>query len=93
MKSFLSGDNGVLPTVKLVEYSASESNPIALATITLTNAIINTYTISGAPSVHPVETLDFGYQKLCITSISLSSTGVVQSPVTTCYDVAGNKVS
>jgi type VI protein secretion system component Hcp len=84
-----------IPTVTLIQYSAAkgEQRPVALITLTLTDAIINSYSISGAPSVNPVETLTFDYKKMCFTNVTLGDEGQVKSTVTTCYDRSLNKVS
>jgi type VI protein secretion system component Hcp len=84
----------VIPTVTLIQYSNTSSNTLyAALTITLTNAIINSYEVTGAPSVHPTESIAFTYSKVCVTSITQNPDGSLKSPVHVCYDVALNKLS
>ncbi|HWW23063.1 MAG TPA: type VI secretion system tube protein Hcp [Edaphobacter sp.] len=92
IQSFLSGK--VIPSMTLIQYSNSASNqPYAALTITLTNAMINSYEVTGAPSVHPAESLSFSYRKVCMTSVSQRPDGSLGSPVHVCYDVVLNQLS
>jgi len=85
----------VVPVVTLIQYSPAggSERPYAALTITLTNALMNSYEVTGAPQVHPTETLDFTYSKVCVSSITQAEDGRLLPPVTVCYDVAGNKLS
>jgi type VI protein secretion system component Hcp len=83
----------VIPSMTLIQYSATSRDPFAAVTIKLTNALINKYEVTGAPSVHPTEALDFTYSKMCITSVTQNPDGSLKSPVTVCYDAAANMLS
>ena len=94
IRSFLSAKS--MPTVTLIHYnrsSVSQQPPFAALTITLSNAFINSYQISGAASEHPTETVSFSYTKVCIASITQSPTGTLGTPVRVCYDLARNLVN
>ena len=93
--AFLRGDSLPMKKLTLIQYSAAKSDaaPIPLVTVVLTDPLINSYTVSGAVDVNPVETLAFAYRSLCITSVSQAPDGKASNPVTVCYDLALNKVS
>ncbi len=92
IREFLAGRR--LPTVTLVQYAGSGAGAAyAALTITLTDAMINNYQVTGAPSVLPIESLGLTYTKVCIASITQNADGSLQSPVRVCYDVLRNKVN
>ena len=93
IQTFLSGK--VIPTLTLIQYSnvGNSSQPFAALTITLSNAMINSYDVSGEPSVRPLESLTFAYRKVCVTSVSQRPDGTLASPVKVCYDVVANQLS
>jgi type VI protein secretion system component Hcp len=84
----------VIPTVTLIQYSTgSGERPFAALTITLTNAIMTSYEVTGAPDVHPTQVLLLTYKKVSVISISQNPDGTTQAPVTVCYDAAKNQWS
>jgi len=94
IKAFLMGSTTAIPTLTLTQYSAAkgDAKPIPLIVITLTDALINLYTVSGAPNVNPVETLDFNYKKMCIASTTMNAEGA-SSTTKVCYNVSSDKLS
>jgi len=83
-----------IPTLTLIQYSGGgDGRNVPALTITLTNAVMTSYEVTGAPEVRPAEVLTFIYKKVCVTSVGQNPDGSPQSPVTVCYDVARNQVS
>jgi type VI protein secretion system component Hcp len=93
IQSFLSGK--VMPTVTLIQYAKVTSNatPYAALTITLSNALINSYQISGSASLRPTESVAFTYSKVCVASVAQRPDGSLAQPVRVCYDLSKNLVS
>ncbi|MDP9051527.1 MAG: type VI secretion system tube protein Hcp [Acidobacteriota bacterium] len=93
IRLFLGGT--VASTLKLIQYSNSTNTvrPFAEFTITLTNALMNSYEIDGSPMVSPTEKLTFTYSKVCVASVSARSDGSLTNEVRVCYDVAGKQLS
>jgi type VI secretion system secreted protein Hcp len=93
IQTFLSGK--VIQTLTLIQYQnvGASGQPFAALTITLSNAMINSYDVSGEPSVRPTESLTFNYRKVCVASVSQRPDGTLASPVKVCYDVVANQLS
>jgi type VI protein secretion system component Hcp len=85
--------SAVIPVVTLIQYSSGGKEQFAALTITLTNAVMTSYEVTGAPDVHPSEVLLFTYKKVCVASISQNPDGSTQPPVTVCYDASKNQLS
>ena len=93
IKDFVSGT--ILPTVTLTQYRArnAEGQLFAAVTVTLTNSILASYSISGAMGIRPSENLDFAYTKVCVATIAQNSDGTLQAPQKVCYNAATNTVN
>lgn len=93
IKDFVSGT--ILPSVTLTQYRTmnAEGQLFAAVTVTLTNSILASYSISGATGIRPSENLDFAYTKVCVTTIAQSNTGALQAPQKVCYNAATNTVN
>ena len=83
----------VVPTVTLIQYGTGDLAKTPILTITLTNAIMTSYEVTGAPEVRPTEVLTFTYKSVCISSLGQNPDGSLKPPVTTCYDTAKKQVS
>jgi len=75
------------PSVVLTQYSyATQASPaFPMVVVTLSNAILNNYTIVGSEGAHPAETLDFTYSKVCVKNYTLTSSGTQGSSTQVCY--------
>ena len=93
IKDFVSGT--ILPSVTLTQYRPmnSEGQLYAAVTVTLTNSILASYSISGATGIRPSENLDFAYTKVCVTTIAQGPSGALQAPQKVCYNAATNTVN
>ena len=93
IKDFVSGT--ILPSVTLTQYRPmnSEGQLFAAVTVTLTNSILASYSISGATGIRPSENLDFAYTKVCVATIAQSPSGALQAPQKVCYNAATNTVN
>jgi len=84
----------VVPTVTLIQYGIGEQeSKTAVLTITLSNTIMTSYEVTGAPDVRPTEVLTFTYKSVCVTSVGQNPDGSVKPPVTVCYDTAKRLVN
>jgi type VI protein secretion system component Hcp len=75
-------------TVKLIQKVPGES--YNLITVTLTDAIIASYSIS---STGPIETIQFAYSKMCVATVEQFADGLGAPPETICYNLADNQAT
>jgi type VI protein secretion system component Hcp len=88
IKQFLSAS--VIPTVRLAGLRVQGFVPIL--TITLTNARISNWQMSGSQE-SPTESVSFTYAQICIAYTPVSPSGAPGQPTSVCYDSARNRVS
>jgi type VI protein secretion system component Hcp len=91
IKQFLLGS--VIPTVTLtgVRSGGETEVPIPILTITLTNARIDNWQMSGSEE-NPTESVSFAYAQVCVAYTPISPTGVPGQPTKVCYNSTTNKV-
>ena len=61
--------------------------------ITLTNAVMTSYEVTGAPEIRPTEVLTFTYKSVCISSVSQNQDGSFKPAVTVYFDTVKKQVS
>lgn len=83
----------IVPTVTLIQYGTGDNAKKPILTITLTNAVMTSYEVTGAPAIRPTEVLTFTYKSVCISSVSQNQDGSFKPPVTVCYDTVKKQVS
>jgi type VI protein secretion system component Hcp len=83
----------IVPTVTLIQYGTGDNTRTPVLTITLTNAVMTSYEVTGAPEIRPTEVLTFTYKSVCISSASQKLDGTYKPPVTVCYDTVKKQVS
>jgi type VI protein secretion system component Hcp len=80
------------PTLTLTQYEGSGAEVYAYMVVTLTDAVVNNYSVGGSNSTDPGETVSFGYSKLCVQTTGLNPNGTPKPPVSVCYNLATNQV-
>ena len=91
IKQFLLGS--VIPTVTLTGVrTVGDSSPIPILTITLTNARIDNWQMSGSEE-NPMESVAFAYAQICIAYTPINRDGGAGQPVKVCYNAATNRVN
>jgi type VI protein secretion system component Hcp len=92
IKNFLVGQS--FPTLTLTQYEGGGGATPAYAymVVTLSNAVVNNYSVGGSNSTDPGETVSFGYSKLCVQTTGLNNNGTLKPPVSVCYNLATNTV-
>jgi type VI protein secretion system component Hcp len=91
IKNFLVGQS--FPTLTLTQYEAGAAggpSVYAYMVVTLSNAVVNNYSVGGSNSTEPGETVSFGYSKLCVQTTGLNPSGTLKPPVSVCYNLATN---
>ena len=90
IKQFLLGS--VIPTVTLTGIkTVGDGGSIPILTITLTNARIDNWQMSGS-SENPTESVSFAYAQLCIAYTPVNPDGGAGQPIKVCYNAATNRV-
>lgn len=92
IKSFLVG--GDIPTLVLTQYEprGAGAQPYAYMVVTLSQVVINGYSVGGSNSTDPAETVSFGYSKLCVQTTGQNPDGTLKVPVSVCYNLATNQI-
>lgn len=81
------------PTLTLIQYAnAGSESMVPVLTLTLSNAVMNTYELGGATDTHPTEALSFTYSKFCVTSVQQNADGSFQPPISACYNLETNQL-
>jgi type VI protein secretion system component Hcp len=75
----------ILDTVTITQYAVIGGKPEAQMIVTLTNALLAKYSISGSTAANPVESLSWAFQKICLNNV-LNTT-------TACYNATTNQPS
>jgi type VI protein secretion system component Hcp len=78
------------PTVTLIQKATNSGKTFNLITVTLTEAVMASYTVS---STGPDETVQFAYTKVCIATVEQRADGTAVPAETVCYNPASNVVS
>jgi len=72
----------VLPTVTLTEYVTNAAGkPTAELTITLTHAVLSSYTLGGDTADPPRETLSFAFESITVTNNETGTTSTYRGTV------------
>ncbi len=72
--------------------TAATGSPVSILTITLTNAVISNYQLSGGSGSLPEEAVSFSYEKVNIESTIVNPDGTLGGTVKVTYDVKANKL-
>ena len=92
IKGFLVGDR--FPTLTLTQYEGAVAGPaFPYMVVTLSNAIVNGYSVGGSNSMEPAETVSFGYSKMCVQTTCQNPDGSLKQPVSVCYKLSTNITS
>jgi type VI protein secretion system component Hcp len=94
IKDFVTGQQ--LTTVTLTQYKSASSGGLpayAAVTVTLTDAQVASYTITGGNTIRPLENIDFLYNKMCVATVTQNPDGSLMPPQTVCYNVLTGKVN
>jgi type VI secretion system secreted protein Hcp len=92
IRYFLVGER--YPTLTLTQYESrgGSGQTYAYMVVTLSNAVINGYSVGGSNSVDPGETVSFGYSKVCVQTTGQNPDGSLKTPVSVCYNLATNQI-
>ena len=91
MIAFLKGS--IIPTLSLIDIkrSGTEGAAFKFLSITLTNAVIANYAVSGSSGGGtPPESISFSFEKACLSSTNQNADGSAAKTSTICYDAATN---
>ena len=80
-----------LASVELTQYHDNTAAPLTV--ITLSEAAVTSYQVSGDTHKAATETISFSFRTICIASTAQNPDGSLGQPVTVCYNVAQNRVS
>ena len=72
--------------------TAANGSPVAILTITLSNAVISSYQLNGGGGSLPEEAVSFSYDKVNIESTIVNPDGTLGGTVKVTYDVKANKL-
>ena len=79
----------VFQTLVLTQYSTTSNHTVfPKMVVTLSNALIDDYTLGGTVSVRPTEAVNFLYTKVCIATTPVNLDGSLGKAVSVCYDSA-----
>jgi hypothetical protein len=76
----------------VTQTAANGLTTFASLTLTLTNAAVQSYSLSGS-NLMPVEQISVIYEKACISTITLTNIGTPLPAQTFCYDSITQKTS
>ncbi len=82
------------PTLVLTQYGVSAGQmPYSAMVVTLTNVMVDSYSIGGTTSVRPSESVSFAYSQVCIATTPLNADGSIGRQVSACYNMTNNTTS
>jgi type VI protein secretion system component Hcp len=74
-----------LNTVVIAQSRTVYSSSVTIAQVTLTNAFVVSYSVSGASSNSPTEAWSLAFDRICVVTNGLSASGQVVAGTTVCY--------